>query len=106
MIPRLIAALAAVAIINGCASWVELEPGAEHVELATADEVADCERVGRATVSVAERVGSFQRSPGKVDEELAVLARNSAPHLGGDTVVADGSVEDGRQHFIVYRCRQ
>ena len=31
-------------------------------------------------------------------------ARNEAPSLGGDTVVAEGDVIDGRQLFGVYAC--
>jgi hypothetical protein len=36
---------------------------------------------------------------------LVALARNEAALMGGDTVVAESPVKDGRQLFGVYRCR-
>jgi len=44
-------------------------------------------------------------SPGKVQEQLIVLARNEASGLGGDTVAPAGPVVDGAQEFNVFRCR-
>jgi hypothetical protein len=41
----------------------------------------------------------------KVAGELEALARNEAALMGGDTVVAELPVKDGRQVFGVYRCQ-
>jgi len=101
-LPLLIALLL---LLAGC-TWVPLEPEAEGVRVATADEVADCERVGHTIVSLRDRIAGVQRSPEKVQEELQRLARNSAPELGGDTVVAVDEPEGGKQTFLVYRCRR
>ena len=98
----LIAALAAVSL-QAC-TWVKPTPEGESVRVATAAEVADCERKGKVTVSVKSRVAAVERKPGKVATELATLARNDAPSLGGDTVVAEGAVIEGRQAFGVYQC--
>jgi hypothetical protein len=72
--------------------------------VATADAVGNCERKGKVTVSLKSRVASFERKPTKVANELATLARNEGAALGGDTVVAESIVTEGRQVFGVYRC--
>ncbi len=86
-------------------TWVKHDPGAEDIELVEADAVADCETLGRTTASVRDRVAAVQRNPGRVREELAALARNSALEMGGDTIVAAGPVDDGQRTFRIYRCR-
>ncbi len=104
MTARLMIVLFLSVFLAACANWVKLDEGAENIRLVGSGEVANCERIGQTTASVRERVGVYQRRPGKVEEELANLARNSALEIGGDTIVADGPVDDGRQRFIVYRC--
>ena len=96
--------LAVILMLCGC-TWVKTDPGAEQVNLVSAAEARDCERIGRATASVRDRVAGVQRRAERVGDELADLARNSAVELGGDTIVADGPVTDGEQRFIIYRCR-
>jgi hypothetical protein len=44
------------------------------------------------------------RGSEKVQDELITLARNEAGTLGGNTIVPDGTIEEGRQRFVVYRC--
>lgn len=88
----------------GCA-WVKSDPGADQVAVAESHAVSGCERLGQTTVSLRDRVGAVQRRPGRVAEELAVLGRNSAAEIGGDTIVADGPVQDGQRRFNIYRCR-
>jgi len=100
----LIAGAAAAVLAAGC-SWVELERGAEGVRLVEPSMITNCERLGTTTTSVRERVAGVERSPAKVEAELADLARNSAWDLNGDTIVADGPPRDGRQRFTIYRCR-
>lgn len=92
------------AMLSGC-TWVRTDPGAERVQVAESHEVRGCERLGQTTVSLRDRVGAVQRRPGRVADELAVLGRNSAAEIGGDTIVADGPVEDGQRRFSIYRCR-
>ena len=93
-----------LALGTGC-TWVKTDPGAEQVRLASANEVRQCQRLGQTTVSVRDRVSGVQRRPGRVADELADLARNSAVEMNGDTIVADGPVVDGQRRFSVYRCR-
>jgi hypothetical protein len=94
--------LAALAV-SAC-TWVKTEPGAERVQLRSAEHVRNCERIGQTTTSVRDRVAAVQRRPGKVEDELDDLARNSAVELGGDTIVADSPVRDGQRRYIVYHC--
>ena len=89
----------------GACTWVKTTPEGESVRVAAADAVGACERKGKVTVSVKNRVSGVERKPTKVETELATLARNEAALLGGDTVVAETPVADGRQVYGVYRCR-
>jgi len=91
-------------LLSGC-TWVALAPEAEQVRVARTDAVEGCERVGTTKARTKTKVGIFARGDEKIAEELATLARNDAPELGGNTVVADGPVTaDGVQRFEVYDC--
>ena len=101
----LIAALtvAAAGMLSACA-WVKPTPAGESVRVASPDAVAGCTRKGKVTVSLKSRVAGVERSPTKVANELATLARNEGVSLGGDTVVAETDVSEGAQVFGVYDC--
>ena len=101
-----IAALILLAGSMSACTWVKVTPEGEAVRVASADAVGNCERTGKVTVSVKSRVSGVERKPTKVASELAALARNEGALLGGDTVVAETSVSDGRQVFGVYRCNR
>jgi len=92
-----------LSLAAGC-TWVKPTPAGEDVRVADADAVTACERKGKVTVSLKSRVAGVERKPTKVANELATLARNEGGLLGGDTVVAEGPVTDGRQVFGVYDC--
>jgi hypothetical protein len=91
--------------MSACA-WVELTPQAAAVKLAPNEAaVADCQHVGGVRAQTRARVGLFSRSPEKVAEELATMAKNDAVELKGNTVLAEGRPSiDGAQRFLVYRC--
>lgn len=101
----LVAALtvAAAGFLNAC-TWVKPTPAGESVRVANADAVTTCERKGKVTVSLRNRVAGVERKPTKVAQELATLARNEGAALGGDTVVAETDVSEGSQVFGVYDC--
>lgn len=103
--PRLCAGLlaGALAATTGC-TWVKVTPEGQDVAVAKAADVADCARKGKVTVSVKGNVGRMERNQMKVTTELATLARNEAAALGGDTVVAESEIIDGRQVYGVYDC--
>lgn len=96
--------VAFIAPISAC-TWVALTPEAERVEVRSSDSLNGCHKVGTTKARSKASVGIFARSDEKVAEELATLARNDAPELGGNTVVADGPVaKDGTQRFTIYSC--
>jgi hypothetical protein len=85
--------------------WVKPNEAGAKVRVALSlDDVAACARVGAATATTADRVLGLPRVNDVVVGELTALAQNRAAEMGGDTVVADGSVSHGTQSFSVYRC--
>lgn len=90
-----------VAVGAGC-TWVSLSDEGGTVAVAQAG--GACERLGRTTTKVADRITFFDRSEEKVADELETLARNEAARMGGDTVVPESEIEDGRRTYGVYRC--
>lgn len=89
--------------LTGC-TWIDVSAQGDKVRLLSAAEVTGCKRVGKTTVSTAQKVAGLDRYEDKIQSELNTLARNSAVGLGGDTVVPVGSPVDARQVFEVYRC--
>lgn len=92
------------AITLSACTWVKPTAGGANVVVAEAFNVRDCSRVSTITTSVKHQVGSMQRKPEKVEQELTTLARNEAAIRGGDTIVPLGEVKDGARSFNVYRC--
>lgn len=96
--------LACITGLFGC-TWVALAPEAESVQIRSRETLDGCTKVGTTKARSKPRIGIFSRSDKKVAEELETLARNDAPELGGNTVVADGLVAaDGTQRFSIYDC--
>lgn len=89
--------------LSACA-WVETTPTGEKVRVLSKEEVRGCKHVGKTTVSTAGKIAGIARHPEKIQEELDILARNSAPDIGGDTVVPVGKPQEGKQVYEVYRC--
>jgi hypothetical protein len=95
--------IAVAAWLSAC-TWVEPTVQGEKVRVLSAAEVTKCRKVGQTTVSLLAKLAGIERNAQKVQEELNILARNSAVELDGDTVVPISPVEDGKQSFAVYRC--
>lgn len=100
----LIPAAIMAAMLSGC-SWVQLQDGAERVNLVSERQAGECERLGRTQVQVAHRVGFIPRNEAAIQENLDDMARNQAVQMGGDTIAALDQAEEGRQGFGIYRCR-
>lgn len=93
-------------LVSGC-SFVNVSEKGESVRLVTIyDITGNCERKGSTVVSVKDSVVGIDRSQEKIDAELIILARNSAPDVGGDTIVREERLSDGKQRFGVYKCRR
>ena len=99
------AALLPVLILSACRTeWVQLSPAGEAVSLATASEVTDCHRRGAATVNALDSIGFVGRNAETLQRELVRLARNEAGEAGGNRVVPESTISEGRQTFGIYHC--
>jgi hypothetical protein len=85
-------------------TWVQLTAEGRGVQLLTSSEVSNCTRVGTTSSATTSRLLVVQRGGEKVQGELVTLARNEAGLMDGNTIVADSTIEGGRQSFTVYRC--
>jgi len=95
----------AVALLTAC-TWVKPTDAGRDVHLVSYDQVDQCKKIGRTTVSVVDKVASVSRSEDSVAEELKILARNSGASMGGNRVVVAGAVSKGEQSFDVFQCEQ
>ncbi|MFQ5755327.1 MAG: DUF4156 domain-containing protein [Acidiferrobacterales bacterium] len=87
------------------AKWVKLTPAGEKVRVLESKEVTTCKKLGKTTVSLKDNyVLGIKRGEKKVKKELAILGRNSAADIGGDTIVATTEPSEGKQSFAVYKC--
>lgn len=96
--------LATLASLGAC-TWVKPTVNAADVKVVEPEALGQCRKVGSTTVSVLDKVAGIPRSYTKLTEELATLARNEAPNLGGDTVVPVSEIINGQRMFDVYDCR-
>jgi hypothetical protein len=91
-----------VLLLSGC-TFVQLsDAGATVAQLGRGD-VANCEVKGVVSTQTRDRV-VLGRSAEAVTEELTVLARNEAAHLGANAVVPIGEPLNGAQRFRAYFC--
>jgi len=90
-------------LLSSC-TWVRVTPEGQNVRLLTQSQVAACQRIGTTTSTTTSKVIVIPRGSESVQTELVDLARNEAGLMGGNAIVADGTVIEGRQRFIVYGC--
>jgi hypothetical protein len=100
---KFIAATSLVSLLNAC-TWVQLSSAGEGVEIRTAAQVANCQRLGVASSTTMDRLLVVDRNSERQQEELYILARNEAGSMGGNAVVPVTNVTNGRQRFEVYSC--
>ena len=100
---RPIIVLSVSLLLTAC-NWVQLTSDGRGVRLATQAEVGNCTRIGTTTSTTTSKIIVVQRGGEKMQEELVTLARNEAGLMDGNVVVADSTIESGRQRFVVYRC--
>ena len=100
----LASAVLGIFLVTGC-TWVKPTPGGDRVRMVSSPaEIVGCKNIGKTTVSLLDRVGYFNRSREKVEEELSILGRNSAAEMGGDTILPVSEIFQGERTFAVYRC--
>ncbi len=90
--------------LSAC-TWVEVDPEAVDVRVVNLSHVENCKHLGKATVSLIDKVLFVSRSEKQVADELERLGRNSAAEMGGDSIVPMSKVMDGERVFNVYQCR-
>lgn len=95
---------ACIALLSACA-WVKVSPEGEKVRVLTEAGATNCKKTGETTVSLRDKVAGVKRGSEKVRTELETLARNAAPDLNGNAVIATTEAVDGKQTFAVYQCK-
>lgn len=100
---KIITASVLALLLTAC-SWVKLTPEGREVQVARAGEVGNCTKLGKINVSLKHKVGRVERKQDKVAVELTTLGKNEGAAMGGDTIVAQSKISDGRQEFGVYDC--
>lgn len=90
-------------LLSSC-TWVRVTPEGESVRLLSQSQATDCSRLGSTTSTTSSRLLFIPRGSEQVQAELVDLARNEAGLMGGNAIVAESTVINGRQQFIVYRC--
>jgi len=90
-------------IVSSCAA-IKLTSGGEKVRVLAPTEVSSCKKLGKTNTSVTDVVLGVDRPIEALERELAIIGRNSADNMGGDTIVPLTVIESGKQSFVVYKC--
>lgn len=99
---RTTALLVVSTTLAGCVG-TKLTAAGAGVRQGTDAGVSGCELVGRVTSSIPSKTLNTL-APGKIQEQLIVLARNESSGLGGNVIVPATAVQNGTQEFNVFRC--
>ena len=104
-IPTMLALLS-IAALSACSSaLIGKKEGFDHVSLAYANQVANCETKGKINVSVVTTIAKIPRFEKDIEDNLFQMARNNAVENGADTLVKGESKELGTRTFEMYKCR-
>lgn len=96
--------IAAVTLVVSSCAAIKLTADGEKVRVLAPNEVSSCKKLGQTNTSVTDRVVGINRPIEALERELAIIGRNSASNMGGDTIVPLTVIEGGKQSFIVYKC--
>jgi len=99
---RSLIVLCCVAALAGC--WVTPSPVSKNVAVVNGVQVAQCRLVGKADLSVPDKLGTLQRVPDDMENDLQTLAKNQAINAGGDTVAPLSVQDGGKQSWGYYAC--
>lgn len=99
---RRLAAFGLPLALAGC--WVAPTPVSKNVIVANGTDVAHCRLTGQADLSVPEKLGTLQRVPDDMENDLQTLAKNQAANSGADTVAPLTIQTGGRQVWGFYAC--
>lgn len=90
-------------ILSAC-TWVNENPVGQEVSIVLNKYVSNCQKKGKISVQVKDKIAFYNRGSEKVLTELQTLARNEAVKLGANTIVANEAPKDGRQTYSAYYC--
>jgi len=96
--------LVPVVLLSACSWGIKLDDAGKAVRTAWNGDVAQCQELGKVTVSVMDRMGPVDRNQIKVRDELEVMARNEAAKMNADTIKPLADPTDGSQPWGAYRC--
>jgi len=96
--------LSGLILFSSACTWAPLSGLGEKVRVLEPYEINSCTKKGKTTVSVRDKILGIERNEKTMKKELERLARNTAPDLNGDTIVAASPIKDGQQTFFVYKC--
>ena len=91
-------------VLTGCTA-ISLTSEGEKIRVMGKDDVVACKHIGKTTATVTAKVAGLKRKEHIIKKELEILARNAAANMGGDTIIAVGKIDEGKQSFKVYKCR-
>jgi hypothetical protein len=97
--------IAAATFAGGC-TWVTPSPETVGKKIAVVDgvEVAHCRLMARADLSVPDKLGTLQRLPEDMQNDLQTMAKNQAAAAGDDTVAPLSTQAGGKQTWGLYLC--
>lgn len=104
MVKRMIVPVVGALMVSGC-SFVNLNPKAQDVLLLKPYQARECDQLRRSTSQVLSKIWFINRSKDAMEDELVILAKNTAADLGGNAVVPDSEIVDGKQTFVIYNCQ-
>ncbi len=85
-------------------TWLEITEDGKNVALVKASDVSDCLKLGSTNAGVTYKIGILTRDEDDVNEELIIVAKNSAAKRGADSIVAKGPAIEGKMSFDIYKC--
>ncbi len=94
-----------LATLAGC-TWVTQSPEALKADVAVVDAAgaAQCQRIATNQLSVADHLGTLQRMPEDVEQDLRTMAINQAATVGADAVAPVSDLKGGTQSWALLRC--
>ena len=90
-------------LLSSCAT-LKLTEGGSKIRVLTPNEVSSCRELGKTNTTITDKVLGINRPIEALENELEIIARNSADNMGGDTIVPLTVVKEGKQSFVVYKC--
>ena len=93
------------ALTAGC-TWVTPSPETMGKGIAVVNgvDVAQCRLMSKADLSVPDKLGTLQRLPEDMQNDLQTLAKNQAASAGADTVAPLTTQMGGKQTWGLYIC--